>query len=94
MNSAPETTPNSSLKFWQIWFSFTGRISAMEFWLKGFTPGILLGIAVVRLDAELDARGLVIYPYLTFSLWPLAATLTKRWNDWSRSRDTQLVQNG
>lgn len=94
MNTVLETTPNPSLKFWQVWFSFNGRISAMEFWLKGFAPGILLGIAVVRLDAGLDARGLAIYPYLAFSLWPLAALLAKRWNDWSRCRGTLLAQHG
>jgi len=70
----------------QVWFSYSGRLKAFDFWTKGFAPGILLGSAVVRIDAEADARGLVIYPYLLFSLWPLSAVLVKLWRNWCASR--------
>ena len=68
------------------WFSYRGRLSVPELWLNGIAPGILLGIAVVRFDAAADARGLVIYPYLAFSLWPASALFFKRWQDWRATR--------
>ena len=81
-----ESTGNRQLNLVQVWFSYSGRLKAFDFWTKGFAPGILLGIAVVRIDAEADAHGLVIYPYLLFSLWPLSAMLVKLWRDSRSSR--------
>jgi uncharacterized membrane protein YhaH (DUF805 family) len=84
MNRTP-TLPHR-FNLLHAWFSYAGRLTALEFWLKGIVPGILLGIVVVRFDAAADARGWVIFPYLIFSLWPLSALLAKRRHDWQCSR--------
>jgi uncharacterized membrane protein YhaH (DUF805 family) len=80
MNSASNSPRSPGLL--HTWFSCQGRLTVIELWLKGIAPGILLGVFVVRLDAAADARGLVIYPYLAFSLWPATALFVKRWRDW------------
>jgi hypothetical protein len=75
------TVPDRSWNLVSLWFSYAGRITSWDFLLKGFAPGILLGSFVLRADAATDARGLVVYPYLLFSLWPLSALLTKLWRN-------------
>ncbi len=60
------------------WFLFKGTLGPKAFWIGGIIPGILLGVAAVRLDAEFDSRGGLIYSFLAFSLWPAAALIVKR----------------
>lgn len=73
------------MKLLHLWFAYTGRIKTLDFWLKGFAPGILLGVLAIRLDAAFDARGLIWYPFFAFSLWPLSALLVKLWHNRDRS---------
>jgi uncharacterized membrane protein YhaH (DUF805 family) len=63
------------------WFLFNGSLSPKDFWIGGIIPGILLGVWAVRLDAEFDSCGGLVYSFLAFSLWPAAALIIKhlRW---------------
>ena len=65
------------MKLLHTWFSFRGHLRLFDFILKGFAPGIILGIVAMFLESALDAHGAVIYPFLVFSLWPASAMLTK-----------------
>lgn len=65
------------MKLIQTWFSFRGCLKWFDFILKGFAPGILLGVVAMRADAAFDARGMVVFPFLAFSLWPASAMLWK-----------------
>ena len=85
-SSQLESTTARPLNLLQVWFSYAGRISAIDYWVKGFAPGILLGIAAVRIDAEADLQGALLIPFLILSQWPSSALLTKRWRDWRSSR--------
>jgi uncharacterized membrane protein YhaH (DUF805 family) len=73
------------MKLTRVWFSYTGRLKPFDLWLKGILPGILLGVVAMRLDAELEAWGMIMFPFLLFSLWPGSALLVKRWHDRNRS---------
>ena len=61
----------------QTWFSYRGQLKPFDFLIKGFAPGIVLGVVAMLLDDALDARGAVIYPFLVFSIWPASAMLLK-----------------
>jgi hypothetical protein len=61
----------------RTWFSYRGQLKPFDFLLKGFAPGILLGIVAMLSDDRLNAGGRVIYPFLVFSLWPASAMLSK-----------------
>jgi hypothetical protein len=61
----------------KTWFSYRGQLKPFDFVIKGLTPGIILGVVAMRLDSALDARGLVFYPFLVFSVWPASAMLWK-----------------
>ena len=63
----------------KVWFSYRGTLKPMDFLLKGVVPGLLLGLAVVRVDAECDLRGILWWSFFAFSLWPLSAMLAKLW---------------
>jgi len=68
----------------QIWFSYAGLLKPIDYWVKGFAPGILLGVVALRIDAATNAQGWVWYAFLIFSLWPGSALLAKRWHDRNR----------
>jgi len=59
------------------WFSFRGQLKPLDFVIKGFAPGILLGVVAMLLDDALDARGMIVYPFLVFSVWPASAMVRK-----------------
>jgi len=59
------------------WLSYRGQLRWFDFIVKGFAPGILLGVLAMRADAAFDARGMVLFPFLAFSLWPASAMLWK-----------------
>lgn len=65
------------MKLLQTWFSYRGQLRLLDFVVKGFAPGILLGVAAMLADNALDVRGTIIYPFLALSLWPASAMLTK-----------------
>jgi hypothetical protein len=65
------------MKLIQMWFSYRGQLKPFDFFVKGIAPGILLGIVAMRLEAALNAGGFIIFPFLTFSLWPASAMIWK-----------------
>jgi|GEM_PF-4060563 len=65
------------MKLVHTWFSYQGHLTGFDFIVKGFTPGILLGVLAMRADTAFDARGILLFSYLTFSLWPASAMLWK-----------------
>ena len=65
------------MKVLQTWFSYRGRMRLFDFIVKGFAPGILLGVLALVLEQSLEARGRVISSFLAFSLWPASAMITK-----------------
>ncbi len=65
------------MKLTQTWFSYRGQIRLLDFIIKGFAPGILLGVGAMMLDNSLDTQGKIIFPYLVFSIWPASAMLWK-----------------
>lgn len=71
----------------QVLFSFNGRISRSEYWLKGFLIllpfGILNNILAYGVDSD-GARAVAIILGV-ISLWPGLALLVKRWRDRDRS---------
>ncbi len=69
----------------QTWFSYTGRLKPFDYWVRGFAPGILLGVLALRIEAEANLHGGLMIPFLVFSLWPQSALLVKRWHDRNRS---------
>jgi hypothetical protein len=60
-----------------LWFSYRGQLRPLDFVVKGFAPGILLGIAAMLLENAADAHGRVFYSFLVFSVWPATAMLWK-----------------
>lgn len=71
----------------KVLFSFNGRISRSEYWLKGYLIllpfGILTNILAYGVDSD-AARALGFLIGL-ISLWPGLAILIKRWHDRDRS---------
>jgi hypothetical protein len=65
------------MKLIQMWFSYRGQLKPFDFLVKGIAPGILLGIVAMRLEAALNAGGLIIFSFLAFSLWPASAMMLK-----------------
>jgi len=70
-----------------VLFSFRGRISRSEYWLKGFL--ILLPLSIITntlmyVFASNPAR-VVAMALSVISLWPSFAILIKRWHDRNRS---------
>ena len=45
--------------------------------VKGFAPGILLGLLAMFLDDALNARVAVFYTFPGFSIWPASAMIAK-----------------
>ena len=84
-NNHPNHMPRQSMSLAQVWFSYTGRLKPFDYWVKGFAPGILLGLLAMRLEASLNAHGLSLLLFVLFSLWPGSALLVKRWHDRNRS---------
>ena len=84
-NNHPNHMPRHSMNLAQVWFSYTGRLKPFDYWVKGFAPGILLGLLAMRLEASLNAHGLLFLLFVLFSLWPGSALLVKRWHDRNRS---------
>lgn len=80
------------MKLSQIWFSYSGRLKPFDYWVKGFAPGILLGVFVLRLEAEFNLRGWLMIPYFIFSFWPGSALLVKRWHDRNKSGWYYFIQ--
>ena len=69
----------------EFYFSFSGRISLADYWLKGILVGLAIGILGLIADASLEAHG-VLYGFLVlFCLWPAAALNVKRWHDRNKS---------
>jgi hypothetical protein len=65
------------MTFLRTWFSFHGELTPFDFIVKGFAPGIILGVVALLLDDSRNAHGTIFYPFLAFSLWPAAAMLRK-----------------
>lgn len=61
----------------KTWFSYRGQLRLFDFILKGFAPGIILGVVAMMLDDALNAHGKLFYPFVAFSLWPASAMLAK-----------------
>ena len=71
----------------QVLFSFSGRISRSEYWLKGVLVLVPVGILSNILfygtgSGALRALGMILS---LASLWPCLAILVKRWHDRDRS---------
>jgi uncharacterized membrane protein YhaH (DUF805 family) len=85
----------------EVLFSFKGRISRSEYWLKGFLillpfymlNGILSYVGSTVFDTDLANSGaakwnvaMILSLLLTvLSLWPHLAVIVKRWHDRNRS---------
>lgn len=65
------------MKLLQLWFSYRGELRLFDFVLKGFAPGIMLGVLAMLLDDALNARGGLFFAFVAFSLWPASAMLKK-----------------
>ena len=61
----------------QTWFSYRGQLKPFDFFIKGFAPGILLGVVAMVLDDALNAHGKIFYFFLGFSVWPASAMILK-----------------
>src|SRR3954462_1784490 len=66
-----------TMKLLETWFCYRGQLKPFDFVLKGIVPGILLGLVAMRLEATLNASGLIILPFLAFSVWPASAMILK-----------------
>ena len=67
------------------WFSYRGEMKPFDFVLKGFAPGIVLGVAAMLLDDAADAHGKLFYVFAVFSVWPATAMLRKVAASFSRA---------
>ena len=71
----------------EVIFSFKGRLSRSDYWLKGFLVllpfGILNNFLAYGVDSE-GARALSMILSI-LSLWPGLAMMLKRWHDRDRS---------
>ena len=82
-----------------IWFSYTGRISRTEYWLRGLLLFYLcqIGVAVcVRALLDIIAAPDTTYSvitliYLAISFWVVTAVFAKRWHDTGKSGWWTLV---
>ena len=68
-----------------LYFSYSGRISRFDYWIKGFLVGFSLGLLVGALDLALQLQGQLTAVFTLFSLWPGSAIVVKRWHDRNKS---------
>ena len=89
----PETadpTPENSLKkrkfsIADFYFSFDGRISVADYWIKGFLVLFSMGFLVLMVDMALGTSGFIYGSFLLVSIWTGAALIVKRWHDRNKS---------
>jgi uncharacterized membrane protein YhaH (DUF805 family)/DNA-directed RNA polymerase subunit RPC12/RpoP len=68
-----------------FYFSFDGRISVADYWLKGFLVIFPLGLLAMLIDIGIGASGLIYFGFLLVAIWIGAALLVKRWHDRNKS---------
>jgi uncharacterized membrane protein YhaH (DUF805 family) len=68
-----------------FYFSFNGRISVADYWIKGVLVFLPLGFLALWADANLNAGGFIYIGFMLFSIWAGAALLVKRWHDRDKS---------
>jgi uncharacterized membrane protein YhaH (DUF805 family)/predicted RNA-binding Zn-ribbon protein involved in translation (DUF1610 family) len=82
----PRTRPRErEFSISDFYFSFDGRISVAEYWIKGFLVIFPLGLLALLVDAVIGASGLIYAVFLLASIWTGAALLVKRWHDRNKS---------
>jgi uncharacterized membrane protein YhaH (DUF805 family) len=83
--SAPSLSGNPGFSIGEFYFSFEGRISVEDYWVKGVFVMFLLGIVVMMADLAVNANGFLSLLLLIPSIWVGAALLVKRWHDRNKS---------
>ncbi len=77
------------MNFWQLFFSFNGRIGRQTFWAKCMLPIFVVFIVKIYTEFLMFRRfGITSDRFLIlqlFLVWPLLAIHTKRWHDLDKS---------
>lgn len=79
------------MSLWQFYFTFKGRISRSQFWLKGAPVfvGIYVLIYLIRniipVNQNKDILYFFIYPIILINSWSVLALMVKRIHDRNRS---------
>jgi uncharacterized membrane protein YhaH (DUF805 family) len=68
-----------------FYFSFDGRISVADYWIKGFLVMFPLGVLALLADVAIGTSGLIYMGFLLVSIWVGAALIVKRWHDRNKS---------
>ena len=82
--SAPvQRTKSSEMTVGQALFSFTGRMSRSEFWLKGILVLLPFGIlnTILAYGVATDGARAVSTIFALISFWPVLALIVKRLHD-------------
>ena len=82
---SPSALAEASDSWLDLYFSYRGRISRFDYWIRGILVGFALGLLVGGLDAALQLQGGLSAIVTLFSLWPGSAILVKRWHDRNKS---------
>lgn len=69
----------------KFYFSFDGRISVEDYWLRGVFVLLPIGVIAFIVDRALDANGIIYALFFLASIWIGAALLVKRWHDRNKS---------
>ena len=79
------------MNFWRYYFSFNGRISRLQFWLKGvpLVVGIYFLVYLIRVIIPIDLyEGIlffIIYPIILLNSWSVFVLMIKRIHDRNKS---------
>jgi uncharacterized membrane protein YhaH (DUF805 family) len=71
----------------QLWFSFEGRASRKDYWLRTFLPIFGISLVLMILSGGMSATNepspliFVYFLWMLFSLWPSLAVTVKRLHD-------------
>jgi uncharacterized membrane protein YhaH (DUF805 family)/DNA-directed RNA polymerase subunit RPC12/RpoP len=79
------TSGNREFSIGDFYFSFDGRISVADYWIKGFLVIFPLGLLALLVDTAMGASGIIYAIFLIASIWTGAALLVKRWHDRNKS---------
>jgi uncharacterized membrane protein YhaH (DUF805 family) len=69
----------------RLWFSFQGRASRSDFWVRFVFLAIVTMIVAYLVDAATNASGLLVDLWQLVLLWPTFALGVKRFHDRDRS---------
>jgi uncharacterized membrane protein YhaH (DUF805 family) len=68
-----------------FYFSFNGRISVVDYWIKGFLIPFVLSLLVLMVDIALGASDFIYVGCVIVAIWTGAALIVKRSHNWDKS---------